>query len=259
MRRMQFVGVDWSGNAKQARKYTWTGVVRDGELADLSSGRDREELAAHLANLAAADEHTVIGIDFAFSMPSWFLAERGLSSAHELWDLAAAEGEEWLASCLPPFWGRVGTHPPEPEKRFRRDEPTIPRVAGIGPKSVFQVAGAGAVGTGTIRGLPLLGRLSRAGFSIWPFDPPGWPRIVEIYPRLLTGPVTKSHRVARLAFLDHDRWSMHSSLRELAADSEDAFDAGISALVMAEQQDALEQLPEARDEVERLEGRIWYP
>jgi Protein of unknown function (DUF429) len=256
---VQFVAVDWSGDAKYARKHIWTAIVRDGELVELEEGRDRDELAAFLATLARKDEQTVIGLDFAFSMPEWFLRQNNLGSAHELWDLAAREGERWLAESPPPFWGRKDTHPPDRALRWRVAETTIPATSGISPKSVFQIAGAGAVGTGTIRGLPLLAMLSRSEFSIWPFDPSSRARVVEIYPRLLTGPVTKSDQAHRTAYLESDRWKTSQSLRTLAASTEDAFDAAVSAFVMAEHEHLLSDLVQAVDPVTRLEGQIWYP
>lgn len=98
----------------------------------------------------------------------------------EAWDLAAREGERWLAACPAPFWGRRGR--PRPtfgpgQSPFRVTEDQQRTVAGIRPKSVFQVGGAGAVGTGSLRGMPELSRLRAAGFSIWPIDPPSsrWP------------------------------------------------------------------------------------
>ena len=46
------------------------------------------------------------------------------------------------------------------------------RVRGIAPKSVFQIGGAGSVGTASLRGMPVLQRLREAGFAVWPFDRP---------------------------------------------------------------------------------------
>src|ERR1035438_6219537 len=46
------------------------------------------------------------------------------------------------------------------------------KVKGIAPKSPFQIGGAGAVGTGTLRGIPELERLHEAGFRVWPFEEP---------------------------------------------------------------------------------------
>ena len=166
-----------------------------------------------------------------------------------------------MAACQPPCWGRPDRHCPEtsPEARFRRTELEVPGTAGIRPKSVFQIGGAGAVGTGSLRGMRLLHRLHAAGFSIWPFDPPGWPRVVEIYPRLLTEAVNKSSAAARADHLDARHPELGADLRRRAASSEDAFDAAFSALVMARHLDELIALAPATDPKERLEGWIWHP
>jgi len=122
---------------------------------------------------------------------------------------------------------------------------------------VFQIGGAGAVGTGSIRGMPILGRLSAAGFSIWPFDPPGWPRLVEIYPRALTQRVHKSSQLDRTAYLA-ERFGT-SSMLTLAASTEDAFDAAVSALQMSLHASELASLPAYGSGLALLEGEIWMP
>lgn len=201
----------------------------------------------------------IVGFDFAFSLPAWFLEERGLQSAQELWALADREAEEWLARCEPPFWGRPGKGRPvlgPGRDHFRRTDASVPSTGSIRPKSVFQIGGAGAVGTGSLRGMPILHRLATAGFSVWPFDPPGWPLIIEIYPRLLTGPVNKSNAAERDAYLSARHDILDSDLRVRAVSSEDAFDAAVSALVMSEN---LAGLYSATDRQTILEGQIWYP
>jgi hypothetical protein len=142
---------------------------------------------------------------------------------------------------------------------LRLTERRVPRIGGIGPKSVFQIGGPGAVGTGSIRGMPLLAALRAAGACIWPFDLPGWPRVVEIYPRLLSGPVHKSSPSARRELLERRFPSLDAAHRQAAVDSEDAFDAAVSALVMLEHAADLAALPPESDPRLRLEGRIWYP
>ncbi|HMC04937.1 MAG TPA: hypothetical protein VKJ83_05640, partial [Actinomycetota bacterium] len=146
------------------------------------------------------------------------------------------------------------------QEHFRRTELEIPPVGpgAIRPKSVFQIGGAGAVGTGSIRGMALLARLRREGFSIWPFDRAGWPRVVEIYPRLLTGPVDKSVQSARTDYLTRLGWPADPALRERAASTEDAFDAAVSALGMDEHQEDLAAPPPV-PEIAALEGWIWGP
>jgi hypothetical protein len=78
-----------------------------------------------------------------------------------------------------------------------------------------------------------------------------------MYPRLMTGPVVKSNGPARKSYLAD--WPMPLSLRRRAEDSEDAFDAAISALVMSQHLDTLRGLKPASDPVTRLEGVIWVP
>jgi len=83
--------------------------------------------------------------------------------------------------------------------------------------------------------------------------------VIEIYPRLMTGPVNKSDPGARATYLEAHYASLDPNMRRLAASAEDAFDAAVSALVMSAHADQLAALPPAADEQERIEGRIWAP
>ena len=161
--------------------------------------------------------------------------------------------------CAPPFWGRPGTRKPELAEHFRATELAVGSVAGIRPKSTFQVSGAGSVGAGSIRGFPVLARLRAAGFSVWPFDTAVAPVVVEIWPRLLTGPVVKRDAAARAAHLSVNFPSLAGDLRDRAISSEDAFDAAVSALVMARHRAAICALPARTDRVTQLEGATWQP
>jgi hypothetical protein len=116
------------------------------------------------------------------------------------------------------------------------------------------MGGAGAVGTGSIRGIPFLSRMRREGCVVWPFDDPRDPLLIEIYPRILTGPVVKSSHEDRSAYLN--RWpALTTHIRSRAAASEDAFDALVSALVMDAHIDEITSLG-AGDDPRRLEGEI---
>ena len=256
------LAVDWSGALTGERRKIWLAEARGGRLLRLECGRDREELVEHLIAERERDPALVVGLDFSFSLPHWFLEERGLASAPELWALVEDEGEIWLDACEPPFWGRPGTTRPElPAGRsaLRRTEAELFAVAGIRPKSTFQIQGAGSVGTGSLRGMPVLPQLQAAGFGVWPFDAPALPLVVEIWPRLLTGPVNKSSGDERATYLREHLGNQPSEFFQLAAGSEDAFDAALSALVMSLRADALTSLPELSDPTSRLEGRIWAP
>lgn len=170
-----------------------------------------------------------------------------------MWEATARYGEEWLIGG-PPFWGRSAPRPKDPEHpEFRR---TDLEQDGFHPKSIFQVGGAGHVGTGSIRGMPVLARLRAKGFSIWPFDPVGWPTVIEIYPRLMTGPVKKSSRRARVEALK-DEPGLTNVLRERAACSEDAFDAASRPYGWRSTSGNWNGC--GPDPAYEIEGRIWRP
>jgi hypothetical protein len=255
---MQILAIDWSGDAHVARSRMWLAEAREpGRLVRLEAGRDRVNITDHLLGIQS---EAVIGLDFGFAFPSWFLEQLGVRSAAELWASVATHGETWLRECQPPFWGRRGR--PRPVLNgpaFRRTESGVPRLAGIGPKSMFQIGGAGSVGTGSIRGMPLLHRLHTQGARVWPFVAKGSPLVFEIYPRLLTGSVRKSDAIARAMLLATRYPHLDEEHARLATRSEDAFDAAVSALVMIEHASDLLSLPEERDAELRLEGRIWHP
>lgn len=253
---MRIVAVDWSGRAKGQAESLWRAEVRDGRLIELRNGLDRENLVAELLGLREDGLETVIGLDFAFSFPAWWCEERGWSGGEEVWSAIAHEGEDLLEACEDPFWGRPGKRNPHPKARLYRQ--TERSEDAVRPKSVFQIGGAGAVGTGSIRGMPHLLTLARNGFGIWPFSE-GWPRVVEIYPRALTGPVNKGRWSARHDYLLEHFPEQPRDLLERAAGSEDAFDAAVSALVMSEHEAELRALALPLDPTERVEGQIWRP
>lgn len=248
------IAIDWSGKLKRSEDFIWRAVAEEGTLTELEDGLNREGIIKWLVDEASRDPRFVVGFDFAFSFPESFArSELGCRDVGAVWESAERHGEGWLVGG-PPFWGRTGPRPKDQaHPEYRRTDLEHP---GFHPKSVFQVGGAGHVGTGSIRGMPVLSRLRAEGFSIWPFHSPGWPRVVEIYPRLMTGPVKKSSRRARIEALEGEN-GLTDVLRERAACSEDGFDAAVSALRMAENVEELEQLQP--DPLYAIEGRIWRP
>ncbi|MCZ0935139.1 MAG: HIT domain-containing protein [Gemmatimonadetes bacterium] len=253
------IAVDWSGAKSGAASKIWLAEVRDGRLARLESGRDRDGLIRHLIDDAAADPDVVVGMDFSFSFPRWFAEHLGATSIEELWNTVANRGEAWLSDCAPPFWGRPGRTKPKLRQHYRRTEKAASRAKGANPKSVFQIGGGGAVGTGSIRGMPHLATLRAAGFSIWPFHEVQTPLVIEIYPRLLTGPVNKSDFDAREAYLNPGFPEMEGALAYKATSSEDAFDAAVSAVVLSRHVDDISTLTAVRDDARLIEGVIWWP
>jgi hypothetical protein len=252
----RFVAVDWSGRARGAAGFIWVAEVVGGRLVALTAGRGREATVAYLKGLVAAgDERVVVGLDFAFSAPAWWLDAVGVEDGPELWAwMAAGNGEAVLrAEPTPaPFWGRAGSR--RAVALAGREELRATE-RGTGARSVFQIGGAGAVGTGSLRGMALLPTLAEA-YAIWPWEV-GPHVALEIYPRLLTGPVVKSSASARVAYLRRDHGDQAPALLAHAATSEDAFDAAVSALAMAAAADELRAL--SADPQKRREGAIWIP
>jgi hypothetical protein len=256
---LRTIAVDWSGAVSGARRKIWLAEAVGGQIMRLESGRDRSAIADFLIGEASRTPELVVGLDFAFSMPGWFLESQGMPDGPALWDLVAEEGESWLAGCEAPFWGRPGRGRPELPDHLRRTDRDAPAIGGIRPKSVFQIGGAGAVGTGSLRGMPVLKRLRDGGFAVWPFDAPRWPCLVEIYPRLLTGAVNKGSLEARTDYLATHHPALSDDMLRLAATSEDAFDAAVSALAMDAARAELINLGAVDDLQSRLEGQIWAP
>jgi hypothetical protein len=256
------VAIDWSGAITGERRHVWVAVVVEGDLVRLDDGHRRADVPTILRTIA--DEvgcRLVVGLDFAFGLPAWFAQSRGCTTGPDVWAIACTSGEEWLRDCNPPFWGRPGRRRPyiDATDGMRATDTAARRIGSSAPKSVFQIGGAGAVGTGSIRGMPMLADLRAAGFAIWPFDTPIWPVVVEIYPRHFTGPVVKSAPKARAAYLA-DQWpNMPARFHTAACKSEDAFDAAVTARGMWASRDALASLPVVDDAVARLEGMIWDP
>ena len=78
------IAVDWSGDKSRAQSKIWLAEVGDGRLMRLESGRDRREVVTHLIEDANADPDVVIGLDFAFSFPSWFADREGAKSSEDV-------------------------------------------------------------------------------------------------------------------------------------------------------------------------------
>lgn len=138
---MSAIAVDWSG-AKLCSGKIWIAHVSDGQVHRLQPVKSREEAIGWLLRRLQENPQTTVGLDFAFSFPAWFLQERSLKNAFDLWDTAARDGEKWLQECQPPFWGRPGKPRPMIEGHYRRTELRPSSVGGVRPKSVFQIGGA---------------------------------------------------------------------------------------------------------------------
>jgi hypothetical protein len=287
------VAVDWSGDRSAAgqRRKIWAGVWTagagkvDGGRVTLEGGRTRAEVGEWLIEMARETPRMVVGLDFCFSFPAWFVrGEMGCEDGPEFWELVEREhGERWLAAECEDrrFWGKH----PKPEEfcgeglhRMLRatdidcklaaripEAERAERVRGIGPKSVFQIGGAGSVGTASLRGMPVLRRLREAGFRVWPFDRVGFPMVVEMYTRLNTGPVRKSNAAARAEYLRKKRRedaayaALPRGVMERARGGEDAFDALVSCMAMTARRGEFARLAMPKDPEYKVEGWTWAP
>lgn len=295
----RIVAVDWSGDKGPGqRKKIWAGVwtATTGRVA-LESGRTRDELAAWLIELARETPRIVVGVDCCFSFPAWFLEEHGCATVFDFWRyVAAGQGERWLArECAEiardeRFWGAPHKRPAQfcgeglarsmratdmdnkiTPKLLEGDPRRAAKVKGITPKSPFQIGGSGSVGTGSLRAMPFLLRLRKAGFRVWPFETSTLgskkpaPLLVEMYTRLLTGAVAKSNEAARRSYLaakrkgDASYAKLSRSVLAKAHASEDAFDALICAMEMVQVRGEFLNLRATRDPLLRLEGVTWRP
>ena len=70
------IAVDWLGAKSGSRRKIWLAESAGDQLIRLENGRTREELAALLIHEAATTGDIVVGLDFAFSFPAWFLKTR---------------------------------------------------------------------------------------------------------------------------------------------------------------------------------------
>lgn len=229
---VECMAIDWSGALTGSAARIWVATARDGVLQSLHAPGSRDAVQALLLARRAVSEPAVVGLDFAFGLPSWYCTERGWNDVGHVWQAATTEGETWLRECRPPFWGRPGRRRPHDVALGVRAAESM-FGGGMSPKSVFQVGGAGSVGTGSIRGMPMLAALRASGWAVWPFDAASMHTLVEIWPRLFTGAVVKSSETARAAWLDRHLPSLGLHLSSAMRQSEDAFDAGISAIGMS--------------------------
>lgn len=82
--------------------------------------------------------------------------------------------------------------------------------------------------------------------------------MIEIWPRALTGEVRKNRCSARRQYISHYDW-LPDEWKLRAEDSEDAFDAVVSAIQMNKHLGELESLKQETDPQYLMEGRIWQP
>lgn len=218
--------VDWSGGndrgAAPKPDAIWIATSRAGEppLYCRNRGLAEDWLAIRIEETLTAGRRLLIGFDFPFGYPQGFAsAITGRPDPFALWSWLAERIEDaprannrfdvaaMMNRKLPgigPFWGNG----------LKRDIPDLPRKGNArtfrwphprrraedmarGAFEVWQLSGAGAVGSQALMGLPVLWRL-RAAFpgriAAWPFDPLDRPvAFVEIWPSLVARAIAAQH------------------------------------------------------------------
>ena len=238
------LAIDWSGAKSGFEKKIWLAEATTEGLVELRDGWSREGITGYLAS-RAKERDLVVGLDFCFSFPAWFVRDAGRSTIDGFWRHVAERGESWLdTKNVPEPFFRKGRWERR-RSQFRHAEERL-AAQGTPPETIFKLVGAKQVGPGSIRGMPCLLALRKAGFNIWPFDPPELPMVVEIYPRLFYGSVKKSSGEQRADFLSGLE-GLDDEQRHRAGSSDDAFDAAVSALAMFERRQELATLPQPAD------------
>jgi hypothetical protein len=265
--KIRLMAIDWSGcrDAAGQRKHIWMADRRENGTVTLTNERTRVETVTQVIAAAGEGGRLIAGFDFAFAYPAWFSQQQGCEDGPQMWRLVAERGEAWLRECAHPFWGRPGKRCPPSHRGehwlgFRATDRATGERVGRMPTSPFQIGGAGAVGTGSMRGMPLLLDLQQAGFAVWPFDAPRLPMALEIYPRIFTQRTRVNNAAERARRLDQPAYhDLPDEVLERARRSPDAFDALCALVGMTEHADELLRLPALEPAELRLEGAIWAP
>lgn len=233
MRFDTFLMVDWSGGNDRGptpkKDAIWVCAARNGVVDEPVYLRNRsmaeEWITAFITDERAAGRRVLAGFDFAFGYPVGFgQALTGSDDPFAIWDWFADRVVDapdsnnrfdlagQINAMFPgvgPFWGNG----------LKRDVPHLPRKGldrtGHGMREkrtaedqakgafpVWQLSGAGAVGSQVIMGLPMLARLRQrfnADIRVWPFEPLDQAvALVEIWPSLIAKAVTATQPAGRI-------------------------------------------------------------
>ncbi|MGL4320955.1 MAG: hypothetical protein ACRCS3_08840 [Paracoccaceae bacterium] len=215
----RIIVVDWSGRATRSPRQPskdaiWVGV-HDATEESQTYHRSRAEAEAHVLGMMQQGGRQLVGFDFPMGYPQGFaraltgkddaralhgwLADHvqdGADNRNNRFDVAAGINRRLAGQG--PFWGC-------PKRAPRAGLPSLKTVdyAGLGlfekrrverenppAKPVWQLLGAGSVGSQALLGIPVVHRLAGAtGAAVWPFEAPRDLTLAEVYPSLLAGAV----------------------------------------------------------------------
>ena len=215
--------VDWSGGndrgLKPKKDAIWVGEHGLRPIYMRNRKLTEDWLQHRIETALTSDERLMIGFDFPFGYPAGFAAAlTGKGDPFALWnwfedrveDAANSNNRFDLAGQINakfpgigPFWGNGLKReiPDLPRKGLARTTNPFPERRKIeqlvtGSFTVWQLSGAGAVGSQVIMGLPVLERLRRRFapyVSVWPFEPlTTQVAFVEIWPSLWASDVSEA-------------------------------------------------------------------
>lgn len=255
----RFVGIDWSGAKGAGQRGIQVAEIKVGEssphLVAAPSGRNwsRRDILDHILDLD--EEPTLVGIDFAFSIP-WDTSTQlfGLDVVNDVRTLWARidglcqtsphlyAGPVWLAADSPfrpyIFHHQSGHRGDLYDRKILREADRCEGNA----ISVYHMVGP-QVGAGSFAGMRMLHQLterSGPGVSIWPFDAVDGSKttVVEIYPsffyRLAGAARPRTRDLARGKYEALDSALSHYNAKRTAGSrlSVDQADALISAAAL---------------------------
>jgi hypothetical protein len=264
----RFIGIDWSGAAGEYQAGIQIAEIdRDTKRLRLVRPKGQSQWSRQSVLdfiTAASDGRTLVGFDFAFSLPwnsglaSLPACFAGLSGARQLWTFIddfcsdmpfLHAGPIWQAQESPfrpfiKFWSRANEYQGDLFNggQLRKTE-VAAQAGGLRPKSVYRLAGH-QVGAGSFAGMRLLNRVARAQKSeiaIWPFESIAAARVViaEIYPAAFyrlahcSRPTPKQVKSGAHAGIASAALSLFGARYDRRIpDSIDAIDALISAAAM---------------------------
>lgn len=230
-----FVMVDWSGGNDRGPRPTKDAIWACIAGQDPIYFRTRQLVEVWLTDLftteMAANRRVLAGFDFPFGYPAGFAKSvTGSNDPFALWTWFAdhitdtpkinnrfdvAGDLNALLGGVGPFWanGLSRDIPNLPRKGRDRSSSQFPERRNVetcakGSFTCWQMAGAGAVGSQIMMGLPVLHRLRKLfpnDLRVWPFEGAGAAiTIAEIWPTLLASPapdgmIKDAHQVQAIA------------------------------------------------------------
>ena len=262
--------MNWSGQADIAgqRRAIWTATARDGALTSLATGRDRREAVGAVLDALAAEPATIVGLDFAFSWPRWYLDARGLGEAEGAWEQAATLAPLASRDLPRPFWG-AGIRPLREAGLDAREAYRVTEQAADAASAGARVEPSTRAATGPSASSRSAGCRScaicwRAGAAVWPFDAPAGtaPVVAEIFPRMIARGLAPPSAGRGAAFrarvvgaLPEAALGRVAGARDRTLASQDAFDAAVSAIALS--RDPAAGLTAPAGEPVCREGWIW--